>query len=221
MSDLHPVSGAAARGTHQPAVDLHLAEPRLTLAVADAARVLGVSSSTLRRWSDGGRVTAVRTVGGHRRYFEDDVLTLKRDADSAQPPMLRPVRLPDTPIANLGVLLSDEGIDILRRAVFLLYVPGREGWFGSVDGAARLDAWLTVLCLAAVGGASWETVINAADELATDARHGGARPREGPVLFELIGDLVQHRLQELGSSIDSRGATRRLIRAAGRAMMAP
>jgi molybdopterin-binding protein len=34
--------------------------------LGQAAELLGVSSDTVRRWADGGRLKAVRTSGGHR-----------------------------------------------------------------------------------------------------------------------------------------------------------
>ncbi|MGB0386012.1 MAG: helix-turn-helix domain-containing protein [Ardenticatenaceae bacterium] len=38
------------------------------LSLTDAAKLLGIHSSTLRRWSDNGRIASVRTTGGHRRF---------------------------------------------------------------------------------------------------------------------------------------------------------
>jgi excisionase family DNA binding protein len=38
------------------------------LSLAEAAQQLGVHPSTLRRWSDEGRIVSVRTEGGHRRF---------------------------------------------------------------------------------------------------------------------------------------------------------
>lgn len=38
------------------------------LALRDAARYLGISDSTLRRWADAGRVGHRRTLGGQRRF---------------------------------------------------------------------------------------------------------------------------------------------------------
>ena len=46
------------------------------LTIAGACRLLGVDESTLRRWSDTGKVPVFRTPGGHRRYTEDDLRTL-------------------------------------------------------------------------------------------------------------------------------------------------
>ena len=41
---------------------------RLGLTASEAARHLGVSISTLRRWSDAGHVQSYRTPGGQRRF---------------------------------------------------------------------------------------------------------------------------------------------------------
>ena len=44
------------------------------LSLNEAAKVLGIHPSTLRRWSDEGHLPSVRTEGGHRRY-DRNVLT--------------------------------------------------------------------------------------------------------------------------------------------------
>lgn len=46
------------------------------LSINEACRMLGVDQSTLRRWSDAGKVPVFRTPGGHRRYSEDDLRAL-------------------------------------------------------------------------------------------------------------------------------------------------
>lgn len=46
------------------------------LSIHDACRLLGVDQSTLRRWSDSGKVPVFRTPGGHRRYAESELLAL-------------------------------------------------------------------------------------------------------------------------------------------------
>ncbi len=46
------------------------------LTLGQACRALGVDESTLRRWADAGKVRAFRTVGGHRRFAESDILEL-------------------------------------------------------------------------------------------------------------------------------------------------
>src|SRR4029077_14987698 len=45
------------------------------LTLGQAARILGVAQSTIRKWSDAGRVPAFYTPGGHRRYRRTDLET--------------------------------------------------------------------------------------------------------------------------------------------------
>jgi excisionase family DNA binding protein len=46
------------------------------LSIGEACKYLGVDQSTLRRWSDSGRVPVFLTPGGHRRYAEEDLRSL-------------------------------------------------------------------------------------------------------------------------------------------------
>ncbi|MEX1068196.1 MAG: helix-turn-helix domain-containing protein, partial [Patescibacteria group bacterium] len=41
--------------------------------ITDAARLLGVSPTTLRRWENEGRIIPLRTIGGDRRYSPQDI----------------------------------------------------------------------------------------------------------------------------------------------------
>src|SRR3954470_8609736 len=43
------------------------------LTLGQAAKFLGVAQSTIRKWSDLGRVPAFYTPGGHRRYKRGDL----------------------------------------------------------------------------------------------------------------------------------------------------
>jgi excisionase family DNA binding protein len=44
----------------------------------EVAAVLHVDANTVARWSDNGKLRAVRTPGGHRRYYADDVMDMAR-----------------------------------------------------------------------------------------------------------------------------------------------
>ena len=46
---------------------------RLDLTASQAARHLGVSVSTVRRWSDAGHLQGYRTPGGQRRFSIDEL----------------------------------------------------------------------------------------------------------------------------------------------------
>jgi excisionase family DNA binding protein len=55
---------------------------RLGLSVSQTAQQLGVSISTVRRWSDAGHLQGYRTPGGQRRFspeqLDDFLLSLNR-----------------------------------------------------------------------------------------------------------------------------------------------
>lgn len=54
------------------------------LSIDAACKLLGVDQSTLRRWSDAGKVPVFRTPGGHRRYAEADLRALIGDGPHLQ-----------------------------------------------------------------------------------------------------------------------------------------
>lgn len=48
-------------------------KPKDHLRIGEAAEALGLSTDTLRRWIEGGRVTASRTSGGQRAIAREEV----------------------------------------------------------------------------------------------------------------------------------------------------
>jgi excisionase family DNA binding protein len=50
------------------------AEPLLT--PAEVATLFRVDPKTVTRWAKAGRLTSIRTLGGHRRYREAEVRSL-------------------------------------------------------------------------------------------------------------------------------------------------
>jgi excisionase family DNA binding protein len=59
----------------------------LGLSTSQAARVLGVSLGTVRRWSDMGYLKSYRTPGGQRRFSQDQI---EEFLDSLQGGRFRP-----------------------------------------------------------------------------------------------------------------------------------
>lgn len=47
------------------------------LTIGQAAAALGVSVDTIRRWATEGKITAVRTLGGHRRFTAAEIERVK------------------------------------------------------------------------------------------------------------------------------------------------
>ena len=51
---------------------------RKNLTSKEAARLLGVSEASVKRWADGGLLPALKTAGGHRRFRPEDVAAFRR-----------------------------------------------------------------------------------------------------------------------------------------------
>jgi excisionase family DNA binding protein len=119
------------------------------LTLGEAARFLGVAQSTIRKWSDGGRVPAFYTPGGHRRYRRADLEAfLQRSGPRSRPkrgPLVLVVdddaRMRDLVRVNLeleGYLVgeaggADEGLAAIERLnpeVVLVEatMPHVDGW---------------------------------------------------------------------------------------------
>ncbi len=49
------------------------------ITIREAAELLGVSTKTLRRWEQEGKIHATRTVGGHRRFNMTELLGSQND----------------------------------------------------------------------------------------------------------------------------------------------
>lgn len=45
----------------------------MTLSIGDAAKELGISTKTLRRWADSGKIRSVRSPTGQRRFYVADI----------------------------------------------------------------------------------------------------------------------------------------------------
>ena len=119
------------------------------LTLGQAAKYLGVAQSTIRKWSDQGRVPAFYTPGGHRRYRRSD---LDKFLESSGPggreqsgptvlvvdddPRLREYVRANMELEGYAVLeagSADEGMAVLEGAqpqLILLDVmmPGVDGW---------------------------------------------------------------------------------------------
>ncbi len=54
---------------------------RLGLSTSQAARELGVSLGTVRRWADMGYLRAYRTPGGQRRFSSDQIENFVRSLE--------------------------------------------------------------------------------------------------------------------------------------------
>jgi excisionase family DNA binding protein len=51
-------------------------EPEVLLTPAEVAKLFRVDPKTVSRWAKAGKLTAIRTLGGHRRYRRSEVESL-------------------------------------------------------------------------------------------------------------------------------------------------
>ena len=87
--------------------------------ISEAAKALGVSVSTLRRWEATGKLEAAHTAGGHRRY---DLARLKPDLFRAEDPESRRT------VAYARVSSHDQKTDLERQKQVLELYCARQGW---------------------------------------------------------------------------------------------
>jgi excisionase family DNA binding protein len=63
------------------------------LTPGEVAAMLGVDPKTVSRWARAGKLSAIRTPGGHRRYSKTEVTGLLNGLAAPEPgPSRRPVR---------------------------------------------------------------------------------------------------------------------------------
>jgi putative resolvase len=91
--------------------------------IGEAAEVLGVSISTLRRWEAAGKLVAEYTAGGHRRY---DLAKLRPELFRAAEAASRKT------IAYARVSSHDQKDDLERQKQVLELYCARQGWMFDV-----------------------------------------------------------------------------------------
>jgi len=98
---------------------LNLSKMVKYISIGDAAKLLGVSISTLRRWEQEGRLTAdERTAGGQRRY----------DATKLRPDAFHQKATPRKTIAYARVSSHDQKQDLERQKQILEMYCAAQGW---------------------------------------------------------------------------------------------
>ncbi len=112
------------------------------LTIDAACQMLGVDQSTLRRWSDSGKVPVFRTPGGHRRYNEDDLKALMQGESRPRRRMSRQV-LTDL---SYSAYESDFMRQVRSRAWYRAYDPAQ------LDELRVLGRKLVDLAIRSIGG---------------------------------------------------------------------
>jgi excisionase family DNA binding protein len=92
----------------------------VTISIGDAAKELGVSVKTVRRWADAGKLRFERSPSGHRRFFLTDIKRITpRDFN----------QLEDRITINYARVSShDQKEDLFRQIKVLEAFSGSNGW---------------------------------------------------------------------------------------------
>ncbi|MDD1427085.1 IS607 family transposase [Dolichospermum sp. ST_sed2] len=92
----------------------------VTISIGDAAKELGVSVKTVRRWADAGKLRFERSPSGHRRFFLTDIKRITpRDFN----------QLEDRITINYARVSSDDQKEDLSRQIKVLEAfSGSNGW---------------------------------------------------------------------------------------------
>ncbi len=146
------------------------AEDVETMHLATAASVLGVSSSTVRRWTDDRRLSAVRTGGGHRRLVRSDVERERKRLNLG--PVTRAAVEPRAPLPHIGAILVQRSHWIAGVSVRSIYLGDDQGWFGTPGGAGALERWLTEIGQGLSSG-EFDRVTHATGTVLAAARDAG------------------------------------------------
>jgi putative resolvase len=92
----------------------------VTISIGDAAKELGISTKTLRRWTDAGKIKFERSPSGQRRFFLADIKRITpRDLN----------QLDDRITINYARVSShDQKTDLVRQAQVLEAFSSSNGW---------------------------------------------------------------------------------------------
>ena len=92
----------------------------MTVSIGEAAKELGVSVKTVRRWTDSGKLKFERSPTGHRRFYLKDIKRIvPRDLDKAD----------DRITINYARVSShDQKADLTRQVQILEAFSGSNGW---------------------------------------------------------------------------------------------
>lgn len=98
------------------------------LPLGEASKFLGVDESTLRAWTDAGRLRAFRTPGGHRRYRRDDLSAFVQSQQAGSQ-------------STLADVIGPHGVRLMagasRRGIH------QQSWYANVDPATAEAMRLT------------------------------------------------------------------------------
>lgn len=103
---------------------------------AEVAEAFRVDPQTVTRWANAGKITTIRTLGGHRRYLESEIQALLPDDTMTASAAGRPP----------GVLPAEDRLELLRADYMDLLAAARAAvaayWAGDEYPLSHLVALL-------------------------------------------------------------------------------
>jgi excisionase family DNA binding protein len=177
----------------------------------EAAEALGVSPSTVRRRVQRGRLEAVRTKGGHRRFLVDDIRRL-RSAEQAGAPRVRSIPPPERALPHTAAVLRERCATIVSAGLRATYADRSIGWFARDEGRPHVQRWLRALS-GALDSADYATALDATAALSRHARLGGATTVEQVTFLDRSCAALLRLLSEIEETRDELPAARRLCAA--------
>ncbi|MEY2513164.1 MAG: hypothetical protein QOJ89_522, partial [bacterium] len=194
-----------------PADEHGVARTDATVTTHEAADALGVSPSTVRRWVDDGRLRAVRTKGGHRRFLVDDVRRLCAEGRWSRP-SLRTVEPPERDLPQTAAFLHEHSAAIIDAGLKATYDAHTRGWFAEAEGRAHVERWLQTLAQALDSG-QYKPAISATAALARRSRLGATTTVERVTFLDRSCAALLRLLSESEPACDELPAARRVCAA--------
>ena len=167
----------------------------MTVSIGEAAKELGVSVKTVRRWTDSGKLKFERSPTGHRRFYLKDIKRIvPRNLDKAD----------DRITINYARVSShDQKADLTRQVQMLEAFSGSNGWqFETISdlgsGLNYHKKGLTKLLKRIMSGevsrlvlTHKERLLRFGEEFETEVVIVNKSPEESTFEQELVTDMVE------------------------------
>jgi excisionase family DNA binding protein len=211
----HGAEHAAAPPGDQPAARRTKPGGRL-VTLNRACAALNVSPTTLRRWADEGRIEAVRTPGGHRRFYLSDIARLQAERVGA--PIVRGLELPSDAAPEAAAFLEEAGAAVLVRVAASIYEPDAQGWFSSDEATVAGNDWIRAL-IEGLSNGDYAHALRASREYLRKAEAGGTSLLERYSALERVSRILPRIAQRAGYGHTEVVQVRRLLEAVVRILL--
>ena len=187
-----------------------------TLSLGQAAQALGISTTTVRRWADDGRLGATRTAGGHRRFAVADVRRLLAERGR---PAIAPAQPPRRALPSLARLAETHGSQLAELSWRSLYPELQAGFFAAEEGVAAAERWLEAIASAADTG-NYEMLHAATRAFVQAAEQAGASLLERHLAIERFAEIAARALTRRSCPREEIVEVRRLFASLGQRQLA-